>query len=157
MFMNMHDHHPWGAVRQGSTESNRQPYIQCLGESIRDPPFLCSDWLVIFLLQLYVSRSDYAGGSQILSPRHCTQVHVAQDLPFSLSVHFETLIRWVLYPVRLTIFDLASSLVNKKPLEHLNINVYIYMQLLKHMAEVAESGGSTCVLAAVPCACRLEV
>jgi len=36
------------------------------------PHFLCSDWQVIFLLQPYVSRSGYAVGSRILSPRHCT-------------------------------------------------------------------------------------
>jgi len=33
------------------------------------PIFLCSDWLVIFLTQLYVSRSDYAGVADTFPPR----------------------------------------------------------------------------------------
>ena len=38
------------------------------------PAFSYSNWLVVFLLQLYVSRSDYAEGSRIHFPTNCTRV-----------------------------------------------------------------------------------
>ena len=68
-------------------------YLHCVSHSLNDGrtyrvlyimpegkyprlTFLCSDWLVIILAKLYVSRSDYAGGPRILSPMHCMYMRI---------------------------------------------------------------------------------